>query len=131
VTALEIFCWIIKTDGFVKSRFYSGFVIPAEAGIQLNQAVLGSRLRGSDGFLTFYEIIKTDTRELFILDVPTLGNLGTLNFRHCILDLRHWPVSSFPWLPKTTVGPGRNHNGYAAQRSPGLLDRPEGPPEFP
>jgi hypothetical protein len=47
-----------KFDGFVKSRFYSGFVIPAKAGIQLNQAVLGSRLRGSDGFLTFYEIIK-------------------------------------------------------------------------
>jgi hypothetical protein len=44
-------------DGFVKSRFYSGFVIPAKAGIQLNQAVLGPRLRGSDGFLTFYEFI--------------------------------------------------------------------------
>jgi len=46
-------------NDFVKSRFYHGFVIPAKpvparikqgAGIQLNQAVLGSRLRGSDGF---------------------------------------------------------------------------------
>jgi hypothetical protein len=40
-------------DDFVKSRFYSIFVIPAEAGIQLNQAILGSRLRGSDGFSDF------------------------------------------------------------------------------
>jgi len=28
-------------------------VIPEKAGIQLNQAVLGSRLRGSDGFYDF------------------------------------------------------------------------------
>jgi hypothetical protein len=40
-------------DGFVKSRFYPVFVIPAKAGIQLNQAVLDSRLRGSDGFFDF------------------------------------------------------------------------------
>jgi len=33
------------------------FVIPAEAGIQLLQMVLDSRLRGSDSFLTFYESI--------------------------------------------------------------------------
>jgi len=40
-------------DGFVKSRFYPVFVIPAKTGIQLNQEVLGSRLRGSDGFSDF------------------------------------------------------------------------------
>jgi hypothetical protein len=44
-------------DGLVKSRFHPVFVIPAKAGIQLNQAVLGSRLRGSDGFSIFYEFI--------------------------------------------------------------------------
>jgi hypothetical protein len=43
----------LKYDGFVKSHFYPDFVIPAKAGIQLNQAVLGSRLRGSDGFSDF------------------------------------------------------------------------------
>jgi hypothetical protein len=40
-------------DELAKSRFYPVFVIPAEAGIQLNQSVLGSRLRGSDGFFDF------------------------------------------------------------------------------
>jgi hypothetical protein len=54
-------------DGFVKSRFYSGFVIPAKAGIQLNQGVLGSRLRGSDGFLTFYEIILFEFQQLCLV----------------------------------------------------------------
>ena len=43
-----------KFDGFVKSRFYLVFVIPAKAGIQLNQAVLGSRLRGSHVFADFF-----------------------------------------------------------------------------
>jgi hypothetical protein len=43
----------VKDDGFVKSRFYPVFVIPAKAGIQLNQAALDSRLRGSDGFFDF------------------------------------------------------------------------------
>ena len=43
----------LKIDGLVKSRFYPVFVIPAKAGIQLNQAVLGSRLRGSDVFSDF------------------------------------------------------------------------------
>jgi hypothetical protein len=42
-----------KNDGFVKSRFSPDFVIPAKAGIQLDQATLGSRLRGSDGFSNF------------------------------------------------------------------------------
>jgi hypothetical protein len=42
-----------NNDGFVKSRFYPVFVIPAKAGIQLNQAVLDSRLRGSDGVFDF------------------------------------------------------------------------------
>jgi hypothetical protein len=40
-------------DGLVKSRFYPVFVIPAKAGIQLNQEVLGSRLRGSGSFSDF------------------------------------------------------------------------------
>jgi len=43
----------INKDDLVKSRFYPVFVIPAKAGIQLNQAFLGSRLRGSDGFSDF------------------------------------------------------------------------------
>jgi hypothetical protein len=43
-------------DGLVKSRFYPVFVIPAKAGIQLNQAVLDSRLRGSDGFSDFLRV---------------------------------------------------------------------------
>jgi hypothetical protein len=41
-------------DGLAKSRFYPVNVIPAKAGIQLNQEVLGSRLRGSDGFSDFF-----------------------------------------------------------------------------
>jgi len=45
--------YFAKNDEFVKSNFYHLFVIPAKAGIQLNQAVLGSRLRGSDGFSDF------------------------------------------------------------------------------
>jgi uncharacterized membrane protein YcgQ (UPF0703/DUF1980 family) len=44
---------VLNIDGFAKSRFYPVFVIPAKAGIQLNQAVLDSRLRGSDGFFDF------------------------------------------------------------------------------
>jgi len=43
-------------DELVKSRFYPVFVIPEKAGIQLNQAVLGSRLRGSDGFSDFLRV---------------------------------------------------------------------------
>jgi hypothetical protein len=43
-------------DEFVKSLFYPLFVIPAKAGIQLNQAVLGSRLRESDGFSDFLRV---------------------------------------------------------------------------
>jgi hypothetical protein len=33
-------------------------VIPAEAGIQSFQAFLDSRLRGSDGSGTFYDVVK-------------------------------------------------------------------------
>jgi len=43
-----------------KKSYLPCFVIPAEAGIQLFQYVLGSRLRGSDDTLTFYEAIKDD-----------------------------------------------------------------------
>jgi hypothetical protein len=42
-----------KIDDIVKSRFPLLLVIPAKAGIQFNQAVLDSRLRGSDGFSDF------------------------------------------------------------------------------
>jgi len=41
-------------DEFVKSRCGNLFVIPAQAGIQLFQWVMDSRLRGSDGLRTFY-----------------------------------------------------------------------------
>jgi hypothetical protein len=40
-------------EDLAKSGFYPDFVIPAKAGIQVNQSVLGSRLRGSDGFSDF------------------------------------------------------------------------------
>ncbi len=46
-----------KFDEFVKSRKVSFFVIPAKAGIQLNQDVLGPALRRVDGQETFYEAI--------------------------------------------------------------------------
>jgi hypothetical protein len=39
---------MIKNDGFVKSRKTPFYVIPAKAGIQSFQALLDSRLRGSD-----------------------------------------------------------------------------------
>jgi hypothetical protein len=48
--------WSFKFDDFVKSRFGAVFVIPAEAGIQLNHAVLDSRLRGSDGSYDFLRV---------------------------------------------------------------------------
>ncbi len=54
-----------KNDEFVRSTFYHLFVIPAKAGIQLNQAVLGSRLRGSDGFSDFLR----DHQYLFFVSV--------------------------------------------------------------
>ena len=43
-------------DGFVKIRFYPVFVIHAKAGIQLNQKVLDSRLRGSDVLFDFLRV---------------------------------------------------------------------------
>ena len=46
----------MKIDELVKSLFYPVFVIPAKAGIQLNQAVLDSRLRGSDGLFDFLRV---------------------------------------------------------------------------
>jgi hypothetical protein len=42
-----------KNGDFVKSRNSLKFIIPAETGIQLSQAVLGSRFRGSGGFSDF------------------------------------------------------------------------------
>ena len=46
-------CVRLKFDEFVKSQKLSDFVIPAEAGIQGNQQLLDSRLRGSDGLGDF------------------------------------------------------------------------------
>jgi len=43
----------IKIDKLVKSQKVSVFVIPAKAGIQENQSLLDSRLRGSDGLGDF------------------------------------------------------------------------------
>jgi len=47
-----------RFDGIVKKSYLLYFVIPAEAGIQLFQYFLDSRLRGSDDTLTFYEAIR-------------------------------------------------------------------------
>jgi len=52
--------------GFVKSLFYPLFVIPAKAGIQLNQEVLDSRLRGSDGFFDFLRFHQNWVRYNFL-----------------------------------------------------------------
>jgi len=42
-----------KVGKLVKSQKAPFFVIPAKAGIQENQPLLGSRLRGSDGLRDF------------------------------------------------------------------------------
>jgi hypothetical protein len=42
-----------KLDDIAKTGLYPVFVIPAKAGIQLNHAILDSRLRGSDGLSDF------------------------------------------------------------------------------
>jgi len=47
----------IGIDELVKSRKTSGFVIPAQAGIQLFQLIIDSRLRGSDVLKAFCETI--------------------------------------------------------------------------
>ena len=44
---------MIKIDKLVKSQKWSFFVIPANAGIQENQSLLYSRVRGSDRFGDF------------------------------------------------------------------------------
>ena len=43
-------------DGPVKSPLHSLFVIPAKAGIQLFQALLDSRFRGSDSCFDFLRV---------------------------------------------------------------------------
>jgi len=45
----------MKIDEFVKSQKLPVFVIPAKAGIQGNQSLLDSRLRGSDGLGDFLQ----------------------------------------------------------------------------
>ena len=44
---------IVNSDKLVKSQKLPVFVIPANAGIQGNQSLLDSRVRGSDGFGDF------------------------------------------------------------------------------
>jgi hypothetical protein len=44
---------MLKFDGFAKGPFGPILVIPAKAGIQLNQVVLDSCFRRSDGFADF------------------------------------------------------------------------------
>jgi hypothetical protein len=44
----------VKFGGLAKSQKPLFFVIPAKAGIQSFQALLGSRLSGSDGLEDFY-----------------------------------------------------------------------------
>ena len=46
----------IKNDGFVKSQKSPFSVIPVKTGIQENQGVLDSRLRGSDDVADFLQI---------------------------------------------------------------------------
>ena len=48
----------LNNDGLVRSQKSHFSVIPAKAGIQSFQAVLDSRLRGSDDLGTFYELIR-------------------------------------------------------------------------
>jgi hypothetical protein len=45
-----------KADGFVKSKEFSFSVIPAEAGIQIIQILLGSCFRRSDSFSDFLRV---------------------------------------------------------------------------
>ena len=51
----------LKCNASVKSRFFTFFVIPAQAGIQSLQAVIDSRLRGNDVFGAFYKTIKFES----------------------------------------------------------------------
>jgi len=44
---------IVNSDKLVKSQKLPVFVIPANAGIQGNQSLLDSRVRGSDGLGDF------------------------------------------------------------------------------
>ena len=58
--------FFFKSDAFVKSQKSSVFVIPANAGIQGNQPLVDSRVRGSDGlgdFLRDHQIcnLKSET----------------------------------------------------------------------
>ncbi len=47
---------IAMKDGLVKTQIFRHFVIPAQAGIQLFQHVLDSRLRGNDGAGSFLRV---------------------------------------------------------------------------
>jgi hypothetical protein len=51
---------MLNVDGLVKSVSVPVNVIPAEAGIQSFQVFLDSRLRGSDGSGTFYDVVNVE-----------------------------------------------------------------------
>jgi hypothetical protein len=51
------FCQRAIPDGLVKSGSVAVNVIPAQAGIQSFQVFLDSRLRGSDGSGSFYDVV--------------------------------------------------------------------------
>jgi len=50
----QFFIEILSIDKLVKSQKWPVFVIPANAGIQENQPLLDSRVRGSDGLGDFF-----------------------------------------------------------------------------
>jgi hypothetical protein len=78
----------MKLYDFVKSRFYFILVISAEAGIQLIQAILGSRPRGSDRLPDFLRdhqsgpyifglnknFVVVSTYGFFCVDLPPIKN---------------------------------------------------------
>ncbi len=55
--------YYVKIDKLVKSHS-SVFVIPANAGIQGNQALLDSRFRGSDGLGDFLQLYQYCTASI-------------------------------------------------------------------
>ena len=56
LTGVTTFYELIKYDAFVKSPLQPLSVIPAKAGIQLFQALLDSRFRGSDVVFDFLRV---------------------------------------------------------------------------
>jgi hypothetical protein len=84
-------------DDLVKSRLYPVFVIPAKAGIQVNQAALGSRLRGSDGFSDFLRDHPHSFAKMFLRigDAagisPRIQPNGIVSFRYMAMESFYHP----------------------------------------